>query len=93
MKKKNPTYIQKLLSEKITPYVLRDPSLLTQPRTDSTNLGLKSFSYLASKWWNDLDNNLKQEIMSIEEFDPYEFRSILKRWCGPKDLNTINIYV
>ena len=89
----NPSYIQKLLSIKKTVYSFRDPSILIQPLTNSTNFGLKTFVYLGSKLWNDLDNDIKVELGALEDINSSNFRSILKRWSGPSDLDTANFYV
>ena len=93
IKQKNPSYIQELISIKELPYFLRDPSLLVQAKTNTTTFGLRKFSYLGSKLWNDLDNVLKHEIENLNDITPHNFRSILKKWSGPKDLDTLNIYV
>ena len=93
MKLKNPSYIQELFSNKETPYFLRDPSLLVQPKTNTVTFGLKTISYLGSKLWNDLENDFKHEIENLADIKPSEFRSLLKRWSGPKDLKTSTIYV
>ena len=89
----NPSYIQKLLSDKETPYSLRDPSLLIQPLTNTTNFGLRSFAYLGSKLWNDLENDFKNKIENLEDITPSKFRSMLRKWSGPKDVNIANFYV
>ena len=78
-KQTNPSYIQELLSKKETPYYFRDPSLLIQPKTNTTNFGLRTFSYIGTKLWNDLENHFKHEIENINGTKPSEFRSLLKK--------------
>ena len=82
-----------MLSGKETPYSLRDPSILIQPLTNTTNFGLRSFAYLGSKLWNDLENDFKNKIENLEDITPSKFRSMLRKWSGPKDVNIANFYV
>ena len=89
----NPSYVKKLLSDKEIPYSLRDPSLLIQPLTNTTNFGLRSFAYLGSKLWNDLDNEIKIEIENLEDITLSKFKSLLRKWSSPKDPTTLDFYV
>ena len=84
IKETNPLYIQNLLSVKDSGYALRDSSRLVQHDTKSTNYGLRTFSYLASKLWNDLPAVYK-DITNIE--NPDAFKSLLKDWDGPDYLS------
>ena len=51
-----------------------------QPPRNTTNFGLRTFSYLGSKLWNDLPAQMKN-IDDIEE--PGAFKAILINWEGP----------
>jgi len=97
IKQKNPSYIQELFSNKETPYFLRDPSLLVQPKTNTITFGLKTISYLGSKLWNDLENDFKHEIKILADIKPSEFRSLLKKkmeWSkGFEDFNHLRLNI
>ena len=89
MKKSNPAYIQRMFSLKENNYFLRDPSLLTQPRRNTTNYGLRTFSYLGSKLWNDLPAELKV----LSDTDIMEFNSRLKQWHAHSVNSVCSFYV
>ena len=78
-KKVNPAYIQEMFIPKDQPYFLRNPHILIQEKTETTNSGLRSFSYLGSKLWNELPACYKD----VENTDIYAFKSRLKNWTGP----------
>ena len=75
IKKTNPTYVQDLFESKDSQYSLRNPSLLVQPIVDTTNYGLRTFTYLGSKLWNDLPSSFKD----IDDTDIDDFKIALKR--------------
>ena len=89
IKETNPTYLQDLLLIKESPYFLRDPSLLVQPIVDTTNYGLRTFSYLASNLWN----NLPATFKDIADSDIDDFKRVLKTWDGPNYDNLSSFYV
>ena len=74
----NPIYIRELLQIKDIPYDMRDSSLLNQPKIRTTKFGLRSFSYLAAKLWNELPPSLKD----ISNCDIADFKCRLKQWKG-----------
>ena len=80
LKKTNPVYIQELLKLKNQPYSLRNSYLLVQEKKNTTNFGLRSFAYLASKLWNDLPESFKQ----ISELELSEFKYLLKNLPVPE---------
>ena len=84
----NPTYIQESVRYKASPYNHRNSSLLLQPLKRTTNFGLRSFSYLAPKLWNDLTNKY-----DIGDFDMNNFKLFLKEWEGPNYDYISNFYV
>ena len=88
LKHLSPTYIQKMFSPKESCYSLRDSSILTQPKRNTTNYGLRTFSYLGSKMWNDLPSELKV----LYDTDIIEFKSRLKQWQMPSS-DMLNFYV
>ena len=89
----NPLYIQELIKVKKNRYDFRDSFSLVQPKKRTTNFGLRTFSYLGSKLWNDLDNGIKHELMSLKDTRPYAFKSILRKWAGPNYEDIANFYV
>ena len=68
-----------MLKPKYLNYELRDSSRLVQPKPRTTNFGLRSFSYLASKLWNDLPNDMK----SLTDTNINQFKHQVKQWDGP----------
>ena len=76
----NPPYVRDLVKIKESPYDLRDCTLLNQPRKRTTNFGLRSYTYLAAKLWNDLPSHLK----CISDNNVIEFKCRLKNWNGTK---------
>ena len=93
LKQSTPVYIQELLKVKRNNYNLRDSFLLLQTKKRTTNFGLRTFSYFGSKLWNDLENDLKNEIMNLEDAKPSDFKSVLKKWSGPNFDDISNFYV
>ena len=89
IKKTNPTYFQDLFESKDSQNSLRNPSLLVQPIVDTTNYGLRTFTYLGSKLWNDLPSSFKD----IDDTDIDDFKIALKKWSGPNYDNISNFYV
>ena len=60
------------------PYNLRTPKL-EQPIRRTTNYGLRTFSYLGSKLWNEFLSDFNYTC----DTDISELRSFLKQWEGP----------
>ena len=85
----NPTYIQNLVHRKAKMYDMRSSIILEQPVKDSTTFGLRSYSYLASKLWNDLPLHMK----NIEDVELDSFKSIIKHWNGPNSDLISNFHV
>ena len=71
----SPVYIREIFREKHQPYFLRNPHPLIQTKKDTTNFGLRTFGYLGSKLWNELDPSLK----NLSEEDIPLFKSLLKK--------------
>jgi len=74
----NPPCLNSLFDIKTTPYEMRNSLKLTQPKKNFTTHGLRSFSYLGSKLWNDLSN----ENHSISDMTLCDFKRFLKTWNG-----------
>ena len=54
-----PSYISDLFTERQTSISLRGKRTLVVPRVNTTNYGLHSFRYHASKLWNLLPDNVR----------------------------------
>ena len=76
----NPPCLNEIFTKKRMPYSLRDSSILEQPKRRTTMFGIRSFSYVGAKLWNELPNYVK------EITDLGDFKRIIYAWNGP-DLN------
>ena len=63
------------------PYSFRNSTKLVQPKCSTTNCGLRSFSYIGVKLWNELPD----ELNTVRHGTLYEFKRCLQNWCGPDD--------
>ena len=68
---------------------MRDSLMLVQPLRRTTNYGLRTFSYVGSKLWNDLSITLKD----LDNDDVENFKINLKTWNGPNYENIQSFYV
>ena len=73
----NPSFLHTIFDVKDTGYGLRDMNRLHKPNVTSTNFGLKSFTFEASKIWNDLPPSIKVATTITK------FKSNIKVWKGP----------
>ena len=73
----SPEYINDMFKVNRSGYNLRNPHPLEQRQFQTITHGYRSFSYMGSKLWNELPNDIKH-LTSLEEF-----RGIIKRWDGP----------
>ena len=85
----NTPSLNKLFEVKDTDYSFRDAVKLIQPRRNSVNNGLRSFSYVGSKLWNDLPRYMKESLHD----DIQCFKSCLNNWNGPTDIDTFSYYL
>ena len=81
----NPQYLNAMFSLKTTPYDLRDPNILNQPRFLTKTYGYKSFQYMGAKLWNILPNELK----NINTLDT--FKRAITVWCRENDCDRFDI--
>ncbi len=72
----SPNYVCEMFEIHNVNYDFRDPFPLQQRSYKTITHGRRTFSYMGSKLWNDLPNDIKC-ITSIEEF-----RSMMKKWDG-----------
>ena len=82
----NPLFILDMFEIKKSSYSLRDSCKLVQSKRNTTTFGLRSFTYLGSKLWNDLPNDFKDADLAL-------FRDRLRQWDGPNMDDVINFYV
>ena len=50
----NPPCLNDIFSKKCLPYRMRDSFIIEQPKRRTTTFGLRSFSYVGVKVWNEL---------------------------------------
>ena len=80
-------------NSKMSPYDLRTTHIV-QPKRNTTTHGLRSFSYLGSRLWN----NLVNDFYLLCHIDYNGFNAFIKYWTGPNlddsfnYCNTISIY-
>ena len=75
----NITCLSETLRIKETNYTMRNSHKLIQPHVNTTTYGLRSFSYLAPKLWNDMIN----ENVHVVDMNVNEFQHFIRRWNGP----------
>ena len=66
---------------------MRDCTILEQPKKRTTNYGLRSYSYLASKLWNDLPSHLQD----LSNNDVIDFKLRLKQ-CNGMNLESMSTF-
>ena len=85
----NPSCLDGIFQINQSSYSLRDPLRLHQPKCNSTNYGLRTFSYTGAKLWNDFPSHIKHD----NDDDLKLFKAKLKEWNGPSNTNTGFNYV
>ena len=73
----NPACIQNMFEIKKSSCLMRDSSIMVQPKRNSTTFGWISFSNFGSNLWNDLPTHFK------ETTDFITFKDQLQLWSGP----------
>ena len=73
--------MNKMFECKTLPYSLRDTYRIIQPMRKSTTFGIRSFTFIGAKLWNDLPSHFKD----LYDMDVTEFKHILNNWSGPGD--------
>ena len=82
----NPTYLNRLFTEPLANYNLRDRRRLNQPRFHTYTYGFRSFRYSGSKLWNSLPRAIKNTN------DINEFKKNITEWCQTCDLTKLEIF-
>lgn len=77
-----------MFHHKYITYSLRDPDKLHSFKPNSSTFGVRSFTYIGCKLWNELPNSIKPNL----EEDVEHFKENLSKWNGPRDL-TYFMYV
>ena len=83
----NPACISDMFENKDTDYSFRDPSKIIQIKRNTTTFGLRSFTYLGSKLWNELPIDFKETV------DITDLKERLRHWDGPDIEGAITFYV
>ena len=78
----NPPCLNDIFSTKCVSYRMRDSCIIEQPKRRTSTFGLRSFSYVGAKVWNELPTCLK------ETTDLNDFKSLLDTWNGPDFVDT-----
>lgn len=73
----SPEYLSDLIQMKENVYSMRSSQRLVQPKCKTVSFGLRSFTYKASKIWNELPELCKSP-MTLREF-----KKLIKTWEGP----------
>ncbi len=73
----SPSYVNEMFRVNECNYNLRNPYPLEQKPFKTVTYGYRSFSYMGSKLWNELPNQLKS-ITSESEF-----KEVISKWDGP----------
>ena len=81
----NPTYLNRLFTEPLANYNLRDRRRLNQPRFHTYTYGFRSFRYSGSKPWTSLPRAIKNTN------DINEFEKNITEWCQTCDLSKLEI--
>ena len=74
------------ISKKSVPYRMRDSCIIELPKRRTITFGLRSFSYVGAKVWNELATYLK------ETSDLNDFKTLLDTWNGPDLMDTTFSY-
>ena len=88
LKNINPEFINDMFHHKCITYSLRDPDKLVSFKPNSSTFGVRSFTYIGCKLWNELPNSIKPNLEEDVEY----FKENLSKWNGPRDL-TYFMYV
>ena len=76
LNKNSPVYLHDLINTKNNMYSFRYRNTVDVPRVRTTRYGLHSLRYAATKLWNDLPNEYRQD-MSLDHF-----KNLMNKWGG-----------
>ena len=85
----NPHFLNAMFECKTLPYSLRDSCKIMQPKRKSTTYGIRSFTFIGAKLWNDLPSHFKD----LCDMDVAEFKHLLNNWSGPCDTDYFKSYM
>ena len=72
-----PCYLNVLFTKKDTPYMIRNNSLVIQPKLNTVSHGINSIVYHGSKMWNCLPMNIKT-AKNVKQF-----KYLIKKYDQP----------
>ena len=82
----NPSYLNDLFEQKVTPYNMRDDYRLKQYKFCTVKYGYKSFKYYGAKLWNALPPDVKcSDNLNI-------FKRKITEWCHSSSCNDLIIF-
>ena len=76
LNKNSPVYLHDLINKKNNMYSFRYRNTAEVPRVRTTKYGLHSLRYAATKLWNDLPNEYRED-MSLDHF-----KNLMNKWGG-----------
>ena len=82
----NPEYLNDLFEFNKTPYDMRDPNRIKQPKFSTVRYGYKSFTYYGAKLWNAIPGNIK----TVGELSI--FKAQIKPWCLSSECDDLIVY-
>ena len=92
--KANPAFINDLFTHRTVTYSLRDNKKLETHKQMSTTYGIRSFTYIGAKLWNDLPPAFKLDLYESDVDESLKaLKLALMSWNGPKDMGYFNNYV
>ena len=82
----NPPCLNDMFSNKCVPYRMHGSCIIKHPKRRTTAFGLRSFSYVGAKLWNELPTSVK------ETNDLNDFKSLLDTWNGADLIDTLSYF-
>ena len=87
----NPPCLNDIFSKKSVPYRMRDSCKIEQPRRRTTTFGLRSFSYVGAKVWNELPT-YRKETTDLNDLSPYWIPGMDQKWTSKYNILLFVIY-
>ena len=83
-----------MFTERNPKYSLRDNDKLQIIKQTSTTYGIRSFTYVGAKLWNELPHFIKSALVDKNNDSAINtLKQLLISWKGPHDENYFNNYV
>ena len=86
--------MNELFTERNVMYALRDRSKVENTKQKNTTYGMRSFTYIGAKLWNDLHPVFKCDLDDLDVDESVKtLKHSLMSWSGPKDMGYFCNYV